>query len=283
MKKTISFILSIIMALSAFTGLTFTAGAAQTGWVSKRYHDSETNKDYTFWFYYDANGNAVTGWNKIDGKWYYFETDEDAKGLMYSDTVLYDDDANTLYAFSKSGAMLTSSWYQLNDPESGENYWFYLLPSGRAASAWQKINNKWYYFNTESFVMYSGGAAQINGKYYLFENSGAMHTGWVKNESGYWWYFKSSGELARGWQQVKGVWYYFAPLEPNDAESMAIGWRNINGSWYYFNTSGAMKTGWVKVGAYWYYFEASGKMRTANLTYKGKVYRFNSSGACLNP
>ena len=52
-------ILTVLMVLaSAFPVL------AQTGWVSG---------DEKYWL--DGSGAAVTGWQEIDGKWYYFQED----------------------------------------------------------------------------------------------------------------------------------------------------------------------------------------------------------------
>jgi len=45
----------------------------------------------TAWFYFDGNGIMQTGWQLIDGKWYYFHADKDGHlGTLYVDTVTPD-------------------------------------------------------------------------------------------------------------------------------------------------------------------------------------------------
>ena len=40
---------------------------------------SEWKKIYGFWYYFDAEGIAVTGWQNIKDVWYYFLTAQDAQ------------------------------------------------------------------------------------------------------------------------------------------------------------------------------------------------------------
>ena len=43
-------------------------GKAQTGW-------QQINGK---WYYFDESGTMLTGWHKIDGKWYYFNSNSEA-------------------------------------------------------------------------------------------------------------------------------------------------------------------------------------------------------------
>lgn len=75
------------------------------------------------WYFFDAQGNMVTGWYLINSQWYYLNP---AEG-------------------SSQGAMMTG-WNL--DPTY--NAWFYLSENGAMVSGWKEINGKWYYFNPVS-------------------------------------------------------------------------------------------------------------------------------------
>ncbi len=75
------------------------------------------------WYYFDAEGNMVTGWYVVNGQWYYMNP---AAGAL-------------------QGAMMTG-WIQ--DP--AYNAWFYLNASGAMMTGWQQINGVWYYLNPVS-------------------------------------------------------------------------------------------------------------------------------------
>ncbi|MBQ9229102.1 MAG: CHAP domain-containing protein [Eubacterium sp.] len=104
------------------------------------------------WYYYKSNAKQ-TGWQKVSGKWYYLNA---------------------------SGVML-AGWQKL----SGK--WYYLSASGAMVTGWHKISGKWYYFNT----------------------GGDMKTGWLK-DGGSWYYLESSGAmLASTTQTINGKRYQF--------------------------------------------------------------------------
>lgn len=75
------------------------------------------------WYFFDANGNMVTGWYLVNGQWYHMDITSGAN----------------------QGVMQTG-W--LMDPTY--NGWFYLSASGAMMSGWQQINGTWYYLNPAS-------------------------------------------------------------------------------------------------------------------------------------
>jgi hypothetical protein len=75
------------------------------------------------WYYFDAEGNMVTGWYAVNGQWYYMNP---AAGAL-------------------QGVMMTG-WIQ--DP--AYQAWFYLNASGAMMTGWQQINGTWYYLNPVS-------------------------------------------------------------------------------------------------------------------------------------
>ena len=81
------------------------------------------------WYYFDAEGNMVTGWQYIGGAWYFLATEEDTKRMEGI----------------KEGIMITG-WYF--DPFYQK--WFYLDTNGAMVIGWKEIDGKWYYFNPVS-------------------------------------------------------------------------------------------------------------------------------------
>ena len=211
---------------------------------------------------YYKNGIAVTGKQKIDNKWYYFNAD----GIMQTGWQKID---NKWYFFSTDGIMQTG-WQKLS------NTWYFFNTSGIMVTGWQKLSNIWYFFNTSGAMV--TGWQKLGNTWYFFNTSGIMVTGWQKL-SNTWYFFNTSGAMVNGWQKLSNIWYFF-----NSSGAMVTGWQKIGNTWYFFNTSGAMVTGWQKISNKWYYFDSSGAM-LANTSRKigGKTYKFNASGACTNP
>lgn len=218
-----------------------------------RYFDPETGvmvtnqwyNDYeAVWYYFGADGTAVSNWQLIGGDWYYFypENHDMAYGRVQIDGKNYF--LNTPGA-NADGRMQHSGW--IYDSIYGK--WLYATSSGELLTGWHNIGGTWYYFN----------------------EYGVMLTGWI-NDSGTWYYANASGAMATGWLNIGGAWFY---LDGSGA-MVANGWRSLGGSWYWFDDSGAMVTGWRQVGGAWYYFSGSGAM--AHDAWVGDYY-LQSSGA----
>lgn len=233
-------------------------GSMQTGLVrcedgNLRYFDPETGvmvtnqwyNDYeAVWYYFGADGTAVSNWQLIGGDWYYFypENHDMAYGRVQINGKNYF--LNTPGA-NADGRMQHSGW--IYDSIYGK--WLYATSSGELLTGWHNIGGTWYYFN----------------------EYGVMLTGWI-NDSGTWYYANASGAMATGWPNIGGTWFY---LDGSGA-MVANGWRSLGGSWYWFDDSGAMATGWRQIGGAWYYFSGSGAM--AHDSWVGDYY-LQSSGA----
>ena len=233
-------------------------GLMQTGLVrcedgNLRYFDPKTgamvtnqwHNDYeAVWYYFGADGTAVSGWQSIGGDKYYFypESHDMAYGRVQIDGKNYF--LNTPGA-NADGRMQHGGW--IYDSIYGK--WLYATSNGELLTGWQNIDGTWYYFN----------------------EYGVMLTGWV-NDSGTWYYANASGAMVTGWLNVGSTWYY---LDGSGAMS-ANSWRSLGGSWYWFGDSGAMATGWRQIGGAWYYFSGSGAM--AHDSWVGDYY-LQSSGA----
>lgn len=81
------------------------------------------------WYYFNADGHMLTGWQLIGNQWYYLCTEEDAKAQ----------------SGRKEGAMVTGWQF---DPLYQK--WFYFDVNGAMITGWREIGGKWYYFNPES-------------------------------------------------------------------------------------------------------------------------------------
>lgn len=237
-------------------------GSMQTGLVrcedgNLRYFDPETGvmvtnqwyNDYeAVWYYFGADGTAVSNWQLIGGDWYYFypENHDMAYGRVQIDGKNYF--LNTPGA-NADGRMQHSGW--IYDSIYGK--WLYATSSGELLTGWHNIGGTWYYFN----------------------EYGVMLTGWI-NDSGTWYYANASGAMATGWLNIGGAWFY---LDGSGA-MVANGWRSLGGSWYWFDDSGAMATGWRQVGGAWYYFSGSGAM--AHDAWVGDYYLQSSGSMATN-
>ncbi len=185
--------------------------------------------------------NNYTGWHKIGGQWFYF----DSKTTIHTG---WKKDGGDWYYLDSNGIMKTG-WQKIS------NKWYYMNSSGIMQTGWQKISSKWYRFDTDGVML--TGWQEINKCWYRFDSSGAMLTGWQKINSK-WYYFNSDGIMQTGWQKISGKWYRF------DSDGiMQTGWRQINKCWYHFDTDGSMQTGWQKISNKWYYFNSEGVMQTS--------------------
>ncbi len=126
-------------------------------------------------YYYDKKSKPVTGWNQIDGRWYFFNT----SGIMQT-------------GWKKSGKK-----------------WYYLLPDqGYLAIGWKMVTGKWYYFKQDGSM---AEKEYCNG-YWINANGTCTYdykAVWHKNSKG-WWFGDASGWYAKNQSlTIDGVLYRF--------------------------------------------------------------------------
>ena len=204
-----------------------TVGAKRTGW----YHYIN---DY---YYYDSNGKRLYGWQKISGKWYYFD---ERVGMMHK--AGWDYVGNHYYYFESSGAAATG-WKKIN------NKWYHFTSGGVMDTGWKKIDNVWYYFGGSGAMV--TGWQPYQGNWYYLNSNGAMAVGWKKISNK--WYYFQSGIMVTGWKKIDGYWYYFDVVNG----FMLTGWQKIDNNWYYLR-SGVMVTGEQNISGTIYYFDKYG-------------------------
>lgn len=71
------------------------------------------------WYYFGADGYMMTGWQFINGKWYYLTETENGMGAM------------------------TTGWHQ----DNASGIWYFMGADGAMLTGWQLINGVWYYLN----------------------------------------------------------------------------------------------------------------------------------------
>ena len=268
-----------------------------TGWKSLTFTYGGSYS-YTEWFYLKG-GVALTGWQKLSGKWYYLDP------YMYVGPCEVD---GKHYLFNASGVWQSGTGWKFFT-ENGYTYWFYLKDS-EYVTGWQTIGSKQYYFNPVGVM--AVGVVEVDGKNYLFSSSGALakkgswvSTSWKFSDGStytYWNYAVEDGVPAYGWQTIGGKQYYFdewgdmvtgiqeidgvsyvfgadGALVKNGWTSRKIYWADGTSEtrWFYAGADGTAYTGWVKSGSDWYYVD-NGWTSSGTQYIDGVVYVFNQNG-----
>ncbi len=222
-----------------------------TGWVKKSKRSNEVT-----WYYYDEQGKSLNKWNKIDGRWYYFN-DGAAKGRTYIDRDFY---------FFNDNCQMVTGWFKYTAPNNNFSWWSYAGSNGVIyTNKWLYQGGKWYYFNADGMMLNDVENIMINGKYYSFDSNGVC-----KNPSGV-------TEKITGWIRVCSGFGY-GEFQPTPS---------MQYTWHYYDSNGEMyKEKWLNYAGKWYYFDMYGKMvnfEKCLIQSEGKVYDFDKNGVCMNP
>ena len=107
------------------------------------YQGSWKQDTYGWWFEDESGWYPTNAWMKVDGYWYYFDSNGYMEASCYRDG----------YWLTSSGAMdsnYSGSW------KSDSNGWWYSDSSGWYPwSQWLKINGAWYYFYSDGYMAVS--------------------------------------------------------------------------------------------------------------------------------
>ena len=209
-------------------------------------------------WYFVRNGALVSGWEYINGHWYWFDSSAGCK--MATGWIEL---SGSRYYLAQDGdfqgAMATGWLY-----DGGA--WYYAKASGHMAGGWELIRGAWYWFDSDNGCAMAQGCATIDGQDYLLGEYGLVD-GWVSYAGT--WYYGRDGQPETGWLKLGGTWYW---LDPSAHGAMATGWSDISSTRYYFDASGAMATGWILDGGDWYYADASGAVHSGWLSANGSLY-----------
>lgn len=115
---------------------------------------------------------AKNGWEKKDGKWFYYDNGTKAVGWK---KIVWSKGTNWFY-FDSQGVMLTG-WQTLKWSKGTNRFFF--DSNGAMVTGWHKISNKWYYFNSSGAMLTGMHRLSWNNKqnWYLFDADGVMLTG----------------------------------------------------------------------------------------------------------
>ncbi len=257
---------------------------------------------------YHQNGKRLTGWQKIDGRQYYFNEDgvlqigwfrtdghwyfsnsagvlctdgwkEDngklyylnSKGIMLNGWHTID---GVQYCFAPGGFLYTDGWWKGYEFDENGAY------TGNGKYAWHRNNIGWWYGNASGYA--KNEMLMIDGKEYKFDGNGYWvdqnkedKDGWMITGDKYY-YILKNGTRAKGWKWVNGYYYYF---DPETGLMRCDGWWDNykleeNGTWVY-----KYKGRWRKNYKGWWYEDTSGwcpKDMTVNI--EGVAYQFDEAG-----
>ena len=241
--------------------------AMQTGWVtwnadkSRSYFNPDSKSD--------NYGAALSGWQTVGGKRYYFDPKNSYHGLRWVQTL-----DGKMYYFD-ADCHMWKGWLTWNADKSRS----YFGSDGAAIHGWKNDGKKRYYISPSTLHTVRW-TQTIDGEIYYFDGSYVMHTGILKYSDGTVALFASDGAKVIGdaWATVGGHKYYVR-------DSVPVKWlQTIDNDVYYFDGNYQMVTGWLyfKSTGTWTYFDvATGKKRPGKfgwaISADGKTYIFYSS------
>lgn len=157
----------------------YTMFAKDGVYVTNSFEDIDGQK-----YYFDENGNKVTGFKTIGTDAYYFNE----SGVLQSNMQMHHDEStgNVLYSLNK---------------EDGKVH--YYLENGMEFNGMAHVDGKIYYF--ENGVP-SFGEKQVNGNWYNFRNDGTLSVGFV-NYGNSAKYYDNFGKRLQGTFQIDKVTY----------------------------------------------------------------------------
>ncbi len=285
----------------------FEANGARTtkkGWIALD-RNAGAGTTQRRWTYVTGGGQAVTGWQKIGTKRYYFNP---KNALMTEDGVRKVGKKICYFNSDGSWANTKTGWIKYN----GEKYYFV---NGIAAMGWKKINGYAYFFDRTSGKMLYGGPYYIlqkdgsPGAVYFLDRNGTLtsKTGFRiytdydselnTDVTRYAYVLNSKGHCKTGWRKINGKSYFFSYdngemymnggrsvtangktiayfFEPKGALTTKTGWQTVTKTKsdgtkitkkYYVTAGGRCATGWKKIGNIRYYFNADGEMLCGNI------------------
>ena len=106
-------------------------------------------------YYFDSNGYVVTGWQVINGNWYYFN----GSGAMLKSQWIGN------YYVGKDGIMATSSWVDNNQYYVNENGVY-------VAGRWVQYGSRWCYYAGNVYA--KNITLNIGGTAYTFDSEGYL-------------------------------------------------------------------------------------------------------------
>ena len=209
------------------------------------------------WYYFGADGVAVTGLQKLGQQTLYFDQD----GKQVKGKIVTLADKSIRYFDANSGEMAVGKF-----AEGAKNEWYYFDQTGKAVTGLQKIGQQTLYFAQDGKQV-KGQVVTLADKTvrYFDANSGEMAANkFVEGAKNEWYYFDQAGKAVTGLQQIGQQTLYFDQngkqvkgkivyvnganryFDPNSGEMARNKWIQLeDGSWMYFDRNGrGRRFGW---------------------------------------
>lgn len=228
--------------------------------------------DYTY--YANNSGILQLGWQKVDGRWHYFDR-----------TVGYEVDA----------AIDVDYWSTAEDV-LGTEYTYYFRNGVTMVTGIQLIDGQYYYFSTNAQDgslgrLLKNDFVTVGNNTYYADGEGVLQSGafTIAAPSPYAgnYYANANRILQTGWQMVDGNRRYFTTAADVTVDpAMIFGreratatpdgfWYQLTDTddWYYFNNKTTPLKGWQTIDTERYYFDGNGKMSKGEFVIGRNTYR----------
>ncbi|MDO4666634.1 MAG: glycoside hydrolase family 70 protein [Streptococcus sp.] len=246
------------------------------------------------WYYFGADGIAVTGIQKIANQTLYF----DNNGVQVKGKIVTLADKSIRYFDADSGEMAVNKFIGL-----ANNVWYYFNQLGKAVTGLQTINNQTLYFNQDGTQVKGKIVKSSDGKRYYFDaDSGELvFNRFVEVSPNVWYYFGSDGRAYTGSHKVNNQQLYFDNngvqakgklvsesgrtryYDANSGELATNRFVSVTPTErYYFNQNGVAVTGAQHIGGKYFYFDKDGKqVKGKAVTIKGIKYYYDANSGEL--
>lgn len=301
MNKVLKIIISLLLVLTLLAAGTYCVLRFSFG-IDLFDRSGWTTSEDGYVQYLDYHGDPLTGWQLIDGKWYYLDPDYEGilvtgwleqNGCRYyldTDGTRYGGWLNLpegTYYLSPTSGIAATGWfhdgtdtYYMDDSGRMLTGWvdvaeqrYYLEGSGTLVTGWLELDEGRYYLDTESGAMHRGWLETELGRQYLDETTGILVTGWLETEEGRL-YLDENGRLSTGWTETPEGTYYFG----EDGYPLT-GWLETDTDCYYLDENGQMTLGWLTLEDVTYYFREDGTMAVGKVIIEDTARYFTSTGA----
>lgn len=151
-------------------------------------------------YYFSEDGYRQYGWQKLDGKYYYFG--KESEGYMYKKKWVIQDNTHRYYL--KTNGVRAVGWLKTG---TGKKYYF--GKDGVRYYGWNTINGIKYYFGEPSDGnLYTSTWIILDGYKYYVKKDGSMKTGWLTRGANRY-YLDEEGHAVTGNKKIDGKYYYF--------------------------------------------------------------------------
>ena len=252
------------------------------------------------WYHFQTdNGDTARGWYTLeDGRRVYYDVDNSGagQGMLHGMQKVGNDYYyfNPGYGTEETGLKTVNGQQYyfaptmvVNQEEHLADHWYYFGANGQMQTGFVTLKDgRLVYYNADGQMQY--GEQKINDKWYHFQtDNGDTARGWYTLEDGRLVYYNADGQMQYGEQKINGKWYHFQ----TDNGNTARGWYTLeDGRQVYYDVDDTgngqgMLHGLGKVGDDYYYFnDATGAKETGLKTLNGQTYNFagNNGQALLS-